>query len=55
MSCFIDHVHDENYAELYFNYVADCLCAAFMIAGNTGEYVNSELEKVATRLVSGDR
>jgi len=28
-------------------------CAAFMIAGNTAEYVNSELEKVAKRLVSG--
>jgi len=27
-------------------------CAAFMIAGNTAEYVNSELEKVAKRLVS---
>jgi len=26
--------------------------AAFMIAGNTAEYVNSELEKVAKRLVS---
>jgi len=28
-------------------------CAAFMIAGNTAEYVNSELEKVAQKLVSG--
>jgi len=29
-------------------------CAAFMIAGNTAEYVNCELEKVAKRIVSGN-
>jgi len=32
--------------------IAVCFCAAFMIAGNTAQYVNSELEKVAKKLVT---
>ena len=35
-------------------HIAHCFCAAFMIAGNTAQFVNSELEKVAKTLVSDD-
>jgi hypothetical protein len=38
--------------ELYHNFVSVCLLTGFMIAGNTADYVNAELERVARELVS---